>query len=310
MFKQIRRNKLRTALFMAVFLLSFLLLAAGLSLLLRNYAVGAAILTAAVVYGVVQYLNSTNTAIYLLRAKPADPETYKELHSIVSTLSIRTGISKPKVYIIRRSGPNAFAAGLKPEKAIIGVTTGLLKIMDKNELEGVLAHEISHIQNYDTLLRTVTTSVNAIVLILVSIVKAVNKSLRSARRSSRTLNLFDIPLPRLRSLPLISLIMLIPTILIVWIASPLLKLSQALISREREFLADMSSAEITRYPEGLASALVKIGDWDSSNIVLTEATNNLHFASPNPLPGFLSRTLATHPPTWERIARLRGLDSI
>lgn len=199
-------------------------------------------------------------------ARPATQEQDQLLSTLLDGLCIASGLPKPKLYVINDPSPNAFATGRNPEHAVVCVTTGLLEMMDKYELEGVLAHELSHIKNYDILLSTVI-SVFAGFIVMVSDF-AVRYGIRRRRSDDDD-----------RS-PLDAILLLVGLIFI--ILSPLItKLIQLAISRKREYLADASAIEFTRNPKGLISALTKLQDDTSSMKNVSNATAHMYISEPN-----------------------------
>lgn len=240
---------------------------------------------------VVAYWRSDKIALRLSGARKADENSFRELYRIVENLSITAGIPAPKVYVIDDSSPNAFATGRNPQNATVAVTTGLLDRLDRTELEGVIAHELAHVKNYDILLSTMV-----VVLVgCLSLISDIFLRMSFRRSSGRGGN------------PVI-LVLGIVAIILAPIVGVLIKLA---ISRKREFLADASGALLTRYPEGLASALEKI----STSPPLArprEATAHLYFVSPfkadtpSVKTPFLAKFFMTHPPIGERVKALRG----
>ncbi|MEJ0001906.1 MAG: M48 family metalloprotease [bacterium] len=245
-----------------------------------------------IVMNVAGYWYSDKVALAVNHAKPVKKEDNPMLWNIVENLAITAGLPMPKVYIIADPAPNAFATGRDKEHAVVAVTTGILAILDKAELEGVIAHELSHIGNRDILLSTV-------VVVLVGFISlAANMFLRSltwagARRDDDT-----------RGGGILMLIGVILSILSPIIAT----LIELAISRKREFLADASGALLTRYPEGLASALKKIDQYAKPMKYANTATAHLFIA--NPFGGSLgkrvSNLFSTHPPIPARIQALVG----
>jgi len=248
----------------------------------------------AIVMNIVAYWKSDAIALASARAVPADPVEYHELHQVVENLAITAGLPKPRVFIINDPAPNAFATGRDKDHAAIAVTTGLLAMMSRSELEGVIAHELSHIGNRDILLSTV-------VVVLVGLIAlASNFFLRSmmwggmGRRGSNDREGGNI----------IFIILGIIGIILAPIVATMIQLA---ISRKREFLADASGALLTRYPEGLASALQKIENYNKPMLHPSTATAHLFIANPfGPKSEFMSKLFATHPPTEERIKALMG----
>jgi heat shock protein HtpX len=232
----------------------------------------------------------------LSRAKPIEKKDAPELYRIVENLSITAGLPMPKVYIIEERAPNAFATGRNPEHAAVAVTRGLLERLERVELEGVIAHELSHIGNRDMLIATIAAVFAGIIAI------AADMFMRSLwwggnRRDDN----------RSGSAGFVVLIGLAIAILAP-IAATLLRLA---ISRKREFLADASGALLTRYPEGLARALEKISQDPTPLRVASNATAHLYIA--NPFKGreggsWLQKLFLTHPPVEERIAALREME--
>jgi heat shock protein HtpX len=275
----------------------FLCLVIGLGWAISWYFNSPGILVVAVVFAVVMniasYWYSDKIVIASARALPASTEQYPTLNRVVENLCITAGLPKPKLYIINDPQPNAFATGRNAKHAAVAVTSGLLAMMDENELSGVIAHELSHIGNRDMLVSTV-----AVVLVgFISI--ADNFFLRSMFWGGNRGNNKDGNNPVLMVIA-IALLVLAP------IFATLLQLA---ISRKREFLADASGALLTRYPEGLASALRKIGSYSQPLRTASNATAHLYISNPfgpGASKNFLTRIFSTHPPIEERIEALVG----
>lgn len=277
---------------------AFFLLVVGVGWVLSWYLHSPGFLWTAV--GISLFMNvsaywfSDKVAIASAGAKEADETEYKELHRIVENLAITAGLPKPRVYVINDPAPNAFATGRDPAHGAVAVTTGLLSMMSRAELEGVLAHELSHIKNRDTLVMTV-------VVVLLGFVTLVSDFfLRSMMYGNNNggegrdgrLQLLFVALG-------VALAIFAPLIA---------QLIQFAISRKREFLADASGALLTRYPEGLASALKKIGSYAAPMRNANHATAHLFIGSPfgaKAVSGF-NKLFATHPPVEDRIAALLG----
>lgn len=241
---------------------------------------------------IVAYWQSDKIALASARAVPADGPEYLELHRIVENLAITAGLPKPRVFVINDPAPNAFATGRDAEHAAIAVTTGLLGMMDRNELEGVIAHELSHIGNRDILIATV-------VVVLVGLISLVaDFFLRSMMWGGMRSRDND----REGGANGILMILGIVGIIVAPIVATLIQLA---ISRKREFLADASGALLTRYPEGLASALQKIGSYNRPMQHASMATAHLFIANPFGVgKKSLANLFATHPPIEERVAKL------
>lgn len=248
----------------------------------------------AIAMNVMSYWYSDTIVIKMTGAEAADPHEFRELHRLVENLSITAGLPKPKVYIVDDPAPNAFATGRNPEHAAVAFTTGLLRILDRTELEGVAAHELSHIGNRDMLVSTVAVVLAGFVAILADIFL---RSMFFGFGNDRNH----------RASGIIILISIVLAVLAPIAAS----LIQMAISRKREFLADASGALLTRYPEGLASALQKISTYARPMSHANHATAHLFIANPfghsRGVKASINRLFMTHPPAEERIAILRGM---
>lgn len=256
-----------------------------------------AVLWIAVVFSLVMnisaYWFSDKVAIASAGAQPADETQYKELHRVVENLAITAGLPKPRVYVINDPAPNAFATGRDAAHAAVAVTTGLLGMMDKTELEGVLAHELSHIGNRDILVMTVAVVLVGVIAMLGDFF--MRMSLWGGGRDREE-----------KANPLI----LVATIAAMLLAPLAAQLIQLAISRRREFLADASGALLTRYPDGLASALGKIGNYAAPMQRASTATAHLFISNPfgsHDTGRFVAKLFSTHPPIEERIAALHGM---
>ena len=246
------------------------------------------------------YWKSDSVALAVSRAHPADEVTYKRLHNLVEGLCIASGLPKPKVYVIDDPAPNAFATGRNPKHAAIAVTTGLLETMNRVELEGVVAHELSHIKNYDILVSTLAVTLVGTIAIVTDITLRMmwwngGRVHRSGDRNDRG-----------NPLAIIGIVLLI--------LAPLLgKIMQATVSRRRETLADVSAVRLTRYPPGLISALEKLKA--DSTVTHSASMATAHMWIEQPLSGVNDtgrlgawhKLFQTHPPLSERIALLREI---
>ncbi len=245
-----------------------------------------------IVMNIVAYWHSDKVVIKLSGAKVANREEYFDLYTSVENLAITAGLPMPKVYVVSDPAPNAFATGRDKNHAVVAVTTGLLQILEKNELEGVLAHELSHIGNRDMLVSTV-----AVVLVgFVSIVADMfMRSLWFGSRSRDDDNKAG------------GILMIVGIILAI-LAPIFAMLLQLSISRKREFLADASGALLTRYPEGLASALKKISQYSRPLSHQSSAIAHLYIADPKgtSVGKKIAGLFATHPPVEKRINALLG----
>lgn len=251
-----------------------------------------AILYVAILFSLVMnitaYWFSDKIALSSVSAKPADEHEYRELHRILENLAITAGLPKPKLFIINDPAPNAFATGRDSKHAVVGVTTGLLERLDRTELEGVIAHELSHIGNRDILVMTVAVVLAGVVAMLADFFLRI--SFFGGNNSENR-----------------NPILLIAGIAAIILAPFAAQLIQLAVSRRREFLADASGALLTRYPDGLASALQKISSYSAPMQRANHATAHLFISNPfgkSERGKFIAKIFSTHPPVEERIAAL------
>lgn len=244
-------------------------------------------------YALFQYYAASSIALSMSGAHQIQKRDNPRLWNIVENLAISQGMPMPKVYIINDPAPNAFATGRNPENAVVAATTGLLEIMDDNELEGVMAHEMGHVKNYDI-------RVSMIVFGLVSAIGILaDFAIRMAWFSGMSRN---------RDSGQLGLILILIGV-VGWIIAALIgPLVSAAVSRQREYLADASGAEMTRYPDGLASALKKLGDYGRPMQRANSAMAHMYINDPIK-PGLVERAFSTHPPIPKRIERLRKIGS-
>jgi len=302
LYDQVTSNKRRSALLIGGFVLFALLVALGLSYLLRFGVVGVVVaLLVAIIMSFSAYWKSDAVALALSRARPADPVEYARLHNIVEGLCIAAGLPKPRVYVIDDSAPNAFATGRDPKHAAIAVTTGLLDKMNRLELEGVIAHELSHIKNYDILVSTLAVTLVGFIAIASDI------GIRMLWWGGGRRNDND------RSGGGAGTILAVFGFLLLILAPLIAQLMQFAVSRRRESLADLSGVELTRYPPGLIAALEKLRDDETVVHAHSRATAHLWIEQPMPTRreqgrlAWLNRLFDTHPPLEDRIAALREL---
>lgn len=239
------------------------------------------------------YWFSDKIVLSMSRARLVDREREPYLVNTVEGLAIAAGLPVPRAYVIDDPAPNAFATGRNPDNAAIAVTTGLVGMMNRQELEGVLAHELSHIKNYDTLLQTLAA-------VLAGSVTLISEwMLRSFWWGGRD---------RDRDTGQFGAIIMIVAIVLALLSPLAATLIQMAISRKREYLADASAAMLTRYPPGLASALRKIGGDQNQLRVANKATESLYIVNPlKARSGGMNSLFNTHPPLAERIARLEAM---
>lgn len=289
-YSQIAANQRRTILLIAFFTIVIL----GFGWIIGEITGDRyAMVTGAVIFSLVMSLSSyyggDKVALWTSGAQLVSRAQIPSLHRIVENLAITTGIPKPAVHIIQDSAINAFATGRNPEHASIAVTTGAIQKLENEELEGVIAHELSHIKNYD--IRVMT-----IVIVLVGMVALLSDWLLRMHFGRRD---------RDRAIHPIFLLVGLAFAILLPLAAQLIKFA---VSRKREFLADASGVLATRFPEGLARALEKIHREGRPVARATEATAHLYIANPfGNTRQFLSRLFSTHPPVEERIRILRSM---
>jgi heat shock protein HtpX len=293
MYSAISQNKTRTWMLMII-MGSFTLLLATILLLASGLESGPAFLLGGgftALYALISYYFSDKIALMTSGAKPITKTDAPELYRIVENLCIANGQPMPAIYVMQDDSPNAFATGRDPEHASIAFTTGILRILDKQELEGVAAHELSHVKNYDIRVMTIVVVLVGAVMLISDIL------LRASFHGDR----------KQAGLPLILIGLALA------ILSPILaQIIQLAISRQREYLADASGALLTRYPEGLASALKKISAQGKPLDRANHATAHLFISSPfgervDKKRNWFQGLFATHPPVEERISRLLSM---
>lgn len=301
MFDEIRSNKRRSVLLIVVFVLVTVAIGVVVGTLIGGGPLPTiiAFVIAALTAGV-SYWKSDRIALRVSRAVPADPVTYQRLHNLVEGLCIASGLPKPAVYVIEDPAPNAFATGRNPQHAAIAVTTGLLATMNRVELEGVVAHELSHIRNYDILVSTIAVVLVGTVAIVTDL--ALRMMWWNGGRVSRDGDRQNGSNP----LALLGIVLLV-------VAPIVAKAMQAALSRRRETLADTSACQMTRYPPGLISALEKLKSDTTTTHSASMATAHLWIEQPlsgvrdEGRLGWFHRMFDTHPPLEVRIALLKEL---
>ena len=285
MYKQIAANKRNTILIMIGFVVVIAALGALFAYLFDDWWISAWVLIIAVIYAVVQYFLSASLAVAMTGAKEIHKKDHPRLYNIVENLTITAGLPMPKVYIINDPAPNAFATGRDPKHAIVAATTGLLDIMDNKELTAVMAHELSHVKNYDIRVSMITFGLVCVVGLIADLGTRMIFLTRARDDEDNS--------------PIGLIVMLLVSILAPVAAS----LAQFAVSREREYLADASAVQLTRYPEGMISALKKLDTHARPMKRQNPATEALYIN--NPLRKSAVNTLfSTHPPIEKRIERL------
>ena len=285
MYKQIAQNKRRTIVIMVVFVAIIIAISAAVAYFLNDWWVLLWVSIAATVYAVIQYFAAGSIATAMAGAKEITKKDNPRLYNIVENLSITTGLPMPKVYVIDDPAPNAFATGRDPQHAVVAATTGLMDIMNDKELTAVMAHEMSHVKNYDI-------RVSMIVFGLVCVIGLISDiAMRMMFYGNRKRNDEGSP---------VAYILICLTAIFAPIAAAV---AQMAVSREREYLADASAVNITRYPEGMIDALKKLQS--HSRPMKNQNTASASMYINNPLrKGFFDNMFSTHPPLEKRIERL------
>ncbi len=294
MYSEIDANKRKTW----VLMVFFVVLVSIVGWFVSFYFLGSPYFTVAILFGAMayaaySYYNAGKMAVALSKAREVDESSEQRLYRIVENLAITEGFPTPKVYVIEDPGLNAFASGKDPDHAVVAATRGLLDALDDSELQGVMAHEMGHIKNYDIRVTMMVMALVLIISLIADIAIRVAWFGGGSRRSSNS-----------SSNGVIMIVGIIGLILAPIVA----KLVQAAVSRKREYLADATGALTTRYPEGLASALEKLKVNGSTTKSQNSAMAHLYFA--NPLKkSSLTKYFSTHPPIDDRIARLHEMET-
>lgn len=308
MYEQIARNKRRSVLYLILFFVVWVGIGALVGLVFSSYAAsrgatttpsGAAV-TGSVIVGLLALAgiaftmrSGTRLVLAVSGARPADPQLYRQLHDIVEALAIGDGLPKPDVYVIDDPSPNAFATGTSPNRAAITATTGLLQIMNREELEGVIGHEMSHIKNYDVRLILIVSTLIGMAGLIASLIW----------RSAFYMR------PRGRDAGQILIVVYVAGALFGLVAIIFGPLVRMALSRRRESLADVSGVELTRNPEGLIRALQKLSANDKPFAKFNHATASMCIDDPlQHHETWFHRLFDTHPPIEERIATLQAIE--
>lgn len=292
MYRAIAKNK-RNTIFI---ILLFLIIIAGLGLVAEwyfqaNWTVFIGTIVGSLIYVAIQYFAASRQAIALSGARPITKGDDPRLYRIVENLSITEGMPMPKVYIINDPAPNAFATGRDPKHAIVAATTGLLELMSDAELEGVMAHEMGHVKNYDIRVTTIVFGLVVAIGFLADILLRMSFFGGRGRNNNGG-----------------NVVMLVIGIAAMILAPLAATIVQAAVSREREYLADATGAMTTRHPEALASALAKLGQYGRPMVKQNTSMAHMWISDPTK-PGVIDRLFSTHPPLEKRIARLRTIGS-
>ena len=291
MYRAIAANKRNTVIIIGLFVGLLTAIAVWWGQASGNGSSAVLIVAFVLAYTVLQYFAAARLAITMSGAHQIEKRDNPRLWNIVENLSISEGMPMPKVYIINDPAPNAFATGRNPEKAVVAATTGLLDIMDDNELQGVMAHEMGHVKNYDIRVSTIVFGLVSAIGILADI------ALRMAWYSSFSRN------KNSGQLALFMVAIGIVGWIIAFLIGPIVS---AAVSRQREYLADATGVEMTRYPDGLASALKKLGEYGRPMRKANSAMAHMYISDPLK-PGMVERAFSTHPPIPKRIERLQQI---
>lgn len=288
-FDAIDSNKRNSILLIGVMMLIFLALIFFLSYAFDVNPIATTVLGFFVLgfYAFISYYAGDKVILTISGAKKAEKSEYPFLYNVVEGLALASAIPMPEVYIIQDESPNAFATGRDPQHASVAVTIGLLKILKREELEGVIAHEISHIANYDIRFMMLTVVFVGAIGLIANLGSRMLWLKGGSRRGKG------------------GGIILIIGLLFMILAPIFAMLVRFAISRQREYLADANGARLTRYPEGLASALEKISGANIPTSGATDVTASMYIS--NPFKGGISSIFSTHPPANERVKRLRAM---
>ncbi|WP_314147014.1 M48 family metalloprotease [uncultured Leifsonia sp.] len=291
MYRAIARNKRNTVFIILLFLVLIGALGWLGSVIYNNYAILAWVLIIATVYAVFQYYMASSQALSMSGAVPIQKADNPRLWNIVENLSITTGTPMPAVYIINDPAPNAFATGRDPKHASVAATTGLLDIMTDAELEGVMAHELGHVRNYDIRLSMIVFGLTVAIGLIADIFLRMTLFGGNNRNNNNG-----------GGNPVVLVFGLVAAIIAPLVAT----LVQLAVSRQREYLADATGAMTTRHPDALASALLKLQDY--SRPMRKQNSSMAHLWIAEPLkPSMMSRLFSTHPPIPERVERLEKM---
>ncbi|MFS9066726.1 zinc metalloprotease HtpX [Streptococcus timonensis] len=298
LYQQIASNKRKTVVLLTVFFLLLALLGYAVGYLFMNSGFMGIILAILIglVYAVSMIFQSTEIVMSMNGAREVDRNEEPVLYHVVEDMAMVAQIPMPRVYVIDDAGLNAFATGSNPQNAAVAATSGLLDIMNREELEAVIGHEVSHIRNYDIRISTIAVALASAITLLSSMAGRMmwwggaGRSRRSNDRDSGGL----------------EVIMLVISLLAIVLAPLAATLVQLAISRQREFLADASSVELTRNPQGMINALQKLDNSQLMSHHVDDASSALYINDPQKR-GFLKKLFYTHPPISERIERLKHM---
>lgn len=297
LFDQIASNKRRTWVLLVAFFALLALIGAAVGYLWLDSPLGGMAIAFIIggIYAVSMIFQSTEIVMSMNGAREVSEQEAPELYHVVQDMAMVAQIPMPRVYIIEDASPNAFATGSKPENAAVAATTGLLALMNREELEGVMGHEVSHIRNYDIRISTIAVALTSAVTMLSSMAGRMMWFGGGGRRRNDRDN--D------NGLGIVLMIVSLLALLLAPLAATLVQLA---ISRQREYLADASSVELTRNPKGMISALLKLDNSQPMEHHVDDASAALYINDPKKKGG-LQKLFYTHPPISDRIERLKNM---
>ncbi len=287
MYKNIAANKRNTVLIMIGFVVLIAAIGIAFAYAYGDWRIAAGVFAAALVYAIIQYFAAAKLAVAMTGAKKIEKKDCPRLYNAVENLTLTAGLPMPEVYIIEDPAPNAFASGRDPQHSLVCATTGLLDIMDNQELTAVMAHEISHVKNYDIRVSTIVFGLVCLIGFIADIGWRIG--FRNSRRNSDDAS------------PVAFIIIIVASI----VAPIAAALAQMAVSRQREYLADASAAVLTRYPEGMIAALKKLEAHSQPMKQQNPATEAMFISNPLKKRS-LNSLFSTHPPIEKRIERLEN----
>ena len=300
LFDQIASNKRRTWILLLVFFLLLALVGYAVGYLFMRSGLGGMIIALIIglIYALTMIFQSTEIVMSMNGAREVDEQTAPDLYHVVEDMAMVAQIPMPRVFIIEDSSLNAFATGSNPQNAAVAATSGLLAIMNREELEAVMGHEVSHIRNYDIRISTIAVALASAITLLSSMAGRMMWWGGADRRRNDNDNDRDG-----NGLEIIMLVISLLAIILAPLAATLVQLA---ISRQREFLADASSVELTRNPQGMINALRKLDNSEPMHHHVDDASSALYINDPKK-GGGLQKLFYTHPPISERIERLKQM---
>ena len=298
LYEQIASNKRKTWVLLIIFFLLLAIVGYAVGYLFMNSGFGGVTIAMILgfIYALTMIFQSTEIVMSMNGAREVDRNEEPVLYHVVEDMAMVAQIPMPRVYVIDDPGLNAFATGSNPQNAAVAATSGLLEIMNREELEAVIGHEVSHIRNLDIRISTIAVALASAITLLSSMAGRMmwwGGASRSRRNSDRDSGGLEV-------------IMLVISLLAIVLAPLAATLVQLAISRQREFLADASSVELTRNPQGMINALLKLENSQPMTHHVDDASSALYINDPQK-PGFLKKLFYTHPPISERIERLKHM---